>query len=101
MSQETISDHLAKRLGLTKTTDKSFYKEVDWPYMYNWCEILVINSNFISITVGKKDTDTRKSILSMCYLKDETEFIFIVSRLCFLGKLFPEIVSVPQSDIVI
>ena len=101
MSQERISDQFAKRMGLIKKTDNSFYKDVEWPYMYNWCEFLLPRPNFISITVGKKDTDIRKHILSMFYFKDEEELIFILSRLSFLEKLFPEIVCIPQSDIVI
>lgn len=101
IKQSLISSELQSRLGLSPITERSFYKQIDYRFGFNYCTILVTGSNYLSISVGKVDKDYERQILKLLYIPNEQFLIDILSKLVLLRNIFPEIVLVPQSDIIV
>lgn len=102
LQHDIFSESFCSKLGLTKTTDKSFYKESHATHGgFDICNFLVFQNQFLSIKVSKKRDGNSKQILSLYHIKDEQDVINVISRLSHLINLFPEIVFVPTLDVVV
>jgi hypothetical protein len=97
-SNQSVIDVLLD-LGLSQTSEKGFYKGSDNTLGFNYCRILLIQNEFITIWIGKKDREIQQTILSMYYIKSPDDVIDVISRFGFLEHLFPNIVSVPEVNI--
>ena len=100
MCSQDIRDKI-NEIGFEKIGEDSFYKEVDIPCGYNFCYLNMIQDNFLCIRVGKNDKEIVKTIVSLLYIKNGNELIDIVSRLSHLRGIFPQIVSVPEINVIL
>lgn len=98
MKNDIFSPELCSKLGFTKISGSSYYKESEPTYGgFDCCDFLVIQNTFLSIRVSKKRDGNSKQILSMYHIKSEQDVIYVISRLGHLINLFPEIVQVSST----
>lgn len=90
-----------KEIGAVQESENSFYKEAETPISFNYAYFHFFGGNFLSIRVGKKDHDYERMLLKGFYIENGQALLNVLSKLVYLSNIFPEIVSVPQLNVVI